>query len=202
MRFFKKLINKYVMSQCVSRIKKQERCIYLTFDDGPEPDITEFVLNELDKYKFKATFFCTGKNALDHPNLMEIIRVKGHAIGNHSFTHKHAYLLSSRAYVEDVYRADEILHTTLFRPPNGCLLLSAWLKLKKKYKIIYWAIGSGDWRKETFEYKASMKCLESTKSGDIILFHFSQDLQKGTRELLPSYLKWLHKNGFKSIAIE
>lgn len=185
----------------INRIGNASKSVYLTFDDGPEPGITEFVLNELDRCGFKATFFCTGQNAENCPELMDEIHRKGHSIGNHSYQHKHAYELDYASYVKDIEKADGVLHTELFRPPNGCLRLSAWLRLRKKYKIIYWSVISGDWRKKSYDVEECKSTLRMTNPGDIILFHFSNEFGTATRELLPWYLKWLSKNGYKSAAL-
>lgn len=194
----KKVINKFLILSEISLIKTKEKKVYLTFDDGPEPGITEFVLNELEKYSMKATFFCKGSNAEKYPKLMRMILCNEHHVANHTYSHIKAYDISSEEYVKDVEKADEVLHTHIFRPPNGCLRFKAWLKLRKKYKIVYWTIGSGDWLKDNFNKEESMNVLKKTKSGDILLFHFSNDLQMGTRELLPEYLEWLNMNGYKS----
>ena len=199
---YKRLVNKLILKFCISKINKKGEYLFLTFDDGPEPGITEFILNELDKYKFKGTFFCTGKNAELHPELIQLILKRGHLIGNHSYSHKHAYLLNAKAYIEDINKAKEVIPSPIFRPPNGCLLFSAWLYLRKKFKIIYWSIDSGDWRKESFNTNRSLSDLKRSKAGDIILFHFSQDLSKGTIKLLPIYLNWMDKNGYKSITLK
>lgn len=194
----KKIINKLLMKSALSRIPNDKREIYLTFDDGPEPGITEFVLEELKKYQFKATFFCTGHNAEMHPDLMQRIVKDGHAVGNHTYSHKKAYDISVPQYVNDVDKADNFIHTHIFRPPNGSLTLGSWLRLKKKYKIIFWSIDSMDWRKEKYDYNKSMEELKKTQSGDIILFHFSNKLGNGTQELLPDYLSWLRNNSFRT----
>lgn len=196
-----KVVNRFLMKAAVSTIKNTNNAVYLTFDDGPEPEITEFVLDELDKFGMKATFFCVGENAEKNPNLMDMITDRGHAIGNHTHTHRHAYSINSKEYIKDVEEANGVLQTHIFRPPNGCLLFSSWLALRKKYKIIYWSIGSGDWCKENFNYEDSMERLRKTQAGDILLFHFSEDLQMGTKRLLPDYLKWLHEQGLTSSVI-
>lgn len=198
-----RIINKCLMKYCaIRKVENTTKSVYLTFDDGPEPGITEFVLEELNKYGFKATFFCTGKNAEKFPELMEQIKRDGHSVGNHSYGHRHAYELSSRSYVDDIMRADNTLNNTvLFRPPNGCLSLGAWLKLRFNHKIIYWSIASGDWRKETYNSADCKSVLETTSPGDIILFHFVNEFEYATRQLLPWYLNWLHGNGYKSEAL-
>lgn len=198
MKILKKVINKFLMKTAISHLPANDKTVYITFDDGPEPGITEFVLDELKKYNYKATFFCTGKNVEKHPELIEKILKEGHALGNHTYSHIKAYDIGAKDYVKDVERAGEVIHTHLFRPPNGCLTLEAWLRLRRHYKIIFWTIGSGDWRKDSFEYETSIKLLKSTKAGNIILFHFSNDLEEGTRRLLPDYLEWMTLNNYKT----
>lgn len=186
----------------ISRLEGHTNNVYLTFDDGPEPGITEFILDELDKYGFKATFFCTGANAVRYPELMGMIKQRGHAIGNHSYGHRHAYELSSGEYKSDIYKADKILKTELFRPPNGCLRFVAWMNLRRKFKICYWTIASGDWKKETFDINECKDILGRTRQGDFILFHFVREFETATRKLIPWYLKWLADNGYKSEQIK
>lgn len=201
--FYYKAINKFLMNYgAVKHIKTNSNNIYLTFDDGPEPDITQFVLNELDKYGFKATFFCKGENAEKYPELLRIILKSGHALGNHTYAHKNAYRINTDSYLADVEKADRFLHTHLFRPPYGCLKFPAYFHLHKKYKIIYWSVGSGDSQKETFELEKNLSHLKNTKAGDIVLFHFSKENKNGTQTLLPIYLKWLKEQGFISSIID
>ena len=194
----KRTINFFLKKTYISRIQENNNKVYLTFDDGPEPEITEYVLDALREYDYKATFFCTADNTEKYPKLFQKILEDGHRIGNHTFSHRNAYSINSQDFLNDVLRADMVLHTPIFRPPNGCLTLTTWLKLRYKFKIVYWTIGSGDWLKKTFDYNASMEMLRRTHPGDIILFHFSQELQNGTKKLLPAYLHWLKNNGLAS----
>lgn len=198
---FKKLINHLLKNDFIACLPADGKVVYLTFDDGPEPGITEFVLDELSKYRFKGTFFCTGENVQKYPEYLKKIINAGHAIGNHSYLHKNAYIISAKQYAEDVSRADGLLQTPLFRPPNGCLTLTSWLRLRKKFRIIYWTTGSQDWLGDNLDVRKAMHLLRKTQSGDIILFHFSQALQAGTRKLLPVFLKWLSDEGFVSHSI-
>lgn len=199
---FKKIINKVLMKAALSKVKGKNRVVYLTFDDGPEEGITQFVLDELDKHAFKATFFCTGKNASKNEKLLQQIIYKGHTVANHTYSHLVSYNISHEDYVEDVEAASKVIKSILFRPPCGCLTLPSWLRLFRKYRIVYWSVNSGDSRKEKFDYVDSVKALRKTKAGDIILFHFSIEHAKATKLLLPGYLVWLHDNGFRSVAIE
>lgn len=174
--------------------------VFLTFDDGPEPGITEFVLNQLKDYGFKATFFCTGQCAEKHPELLLRIKDEGHLVGNHTYEHIKAYDRSGSSYIADVEKANCILNTSFFRPPNGCLTLKSWWGLRK-YKVIYWTIGSNDWCHTNDQYEKGLQLLQSTRPGDIILFHFSNELEKGTYYILPKYLAWLRSQGLVSKAL-
>lgn len=197
MNTIKKVINKILIQSEIKSIPSSDKCIYLTFDDGPEVGITEFVLDELGKYNFKATFFCRGDNAASNPDLLEMIREKGHAIGNHTYSHLHAYKVSSKVYINDVTKADELLHTLLFRPPHGSLTFWTWWKLKNR-NIVFWSLNSEDSAMERFEYKHAIENLKtSTHAGDVVLFHFCHRHENETRQILPSYLKWLSDNEYQ-----
>lgn len=179
----------------ISRITQTNKIVYLTFDDGPEPNITEFVLNELNKYGYKATFFCRGDNAQKYPKLLQRIKEDGHSIGNHTYNHLHAFNYSAIDYYNDVEKANILLKTSLFRPPYGSLTLFSYLRLKYKYKSFFWSLNSGDSDMEKYDYNRSINILKSrTQAGDIVLFHFCLKHEKETRELLPVYIEWLNDN--------
>lgn len=194
-----KITNRVLKIFEISRITTTGKQIFITFDDGPEGGITEFVLETLDKYGFKATFFCRGDNAEKNQDLLEDIRRRGHILGNHTYSHIHGFTTPSEMYIDDVEKANSILRTLLFRPPWGCLSLSEFIKLRKKYKIIYWSLESGDTEREKFDLAVNLGRLQSlTKPGDIVLFHCCQRHEKETRQILPLYCGWLKENGWKS----
>ena len=198
----KKIINRVLKLFQVSHISTKEKVVYITFDDGPEPGICEFVLDELRKYDFKATFFCRGDNADNYPELLSRIINEGHSIGNHTYSHLHAYSVSSKQYLDDIERANQVLHSTLLRPPFGSLTLTTWLSLKSKYRIIYWSLVSGDSNLDNYDFERSYhQLINKTSSGDIVLFHFCKLHEKETRVILPAYCKWLKANGFVSNSI-
>ena len=182
----------------IKRINTPENVVYITFDDGPERGVTEFILDELSKFNFKATFFCCGIAAAANTDLLERIVNEGHAIGNHTYNHVLAYRSSSFDYLKDVENADSILHTNLMRPPYGSLSISSFLKLRKKYKFIYWSLDSFDYLDDGNKEDYLNKLFENTKRGDIVLFHFCAKHEAQTRRILPLYLNWLEQNGFKS----
>ena len=202
MDLLKKIVNKIIRLFITNSIENSQSIVYLTFDDGPESGICEFVLNELKKYNFKATFFCRGDNAEQNHLLLDRIISEGHAVGNHTYSHLHSYNCTSREYYNDVEKADRVLNTFLFRPPHGSLTLVSYLKLRKKYKSYFWSLNSGDSDMEHYDFNRSICRLKSnTKPGDIVLFHFCKRHEKETRELLPVYLAWLNDNGYSSKAI-
>ena len=199
---YKRIINKLIQQVEIRTIPTKEKVVYLTFDDGPEKGILDFVLDQLDKYNYKATFFCRGDRAEANPQLLELLRQKGHSIANHSYGHPNAFHVSADKYVADIEKADSILHTPLFRPPYGSLTLRTWLKIHKKYRIVYWSLNSEDSELERYHHLQALGKLKAkTKQGDVVLFHFCQRHEKETRLLLPEYLAWLHENNYKSTSI-
>ena len=198
MRRFNLLINRVLHLFQVRRIGTKERIVFLTFDDGPESGITEFVLDELQKHAAKATFFCRGDNAVKYPELLERIEKEGHALGNHTYSHINGLQTTTSDYVADVERADAVVKTHLFRPPWGSISLSSYLRLCRKYKMVYWSLMSGDTALDMFDKQKSLSKLKSlTQKGDIVLFHCCKRHEKETRQLLPDYLDWLSAQGYR-----
>lgn len=196
----KLIINKFLHLFEVTHICEKNKNVYLTFDDGPEGEVTEWILDELKKYNAKATFFCKGENAERNPELLQRIINEGHAVGNHTYSHISSFEASTDVYVSDVEKANRILNTHLFRPPWGALCIGAFLKLTRKYKIIYWSLMSGDTFFDKLNLQENMQRLyNQTKCGEIVLFHSCARHEKETRKILPLYLSWLQSNGYKCI---
>ena len=186
-------------------INTSKKVIYLTFDDGPTPKITNWVLSELEKYNAKATFFCIGKNILNHPDVFENIVTKGHAIGNHTNNHINSWKKQAKLYIENVNQAqkiiDPVLNDTnsvkLFRPPYGKLTLSVTKKLvKEDYKIIMWDVLSGDFDQSISKEKCLKNVIKNTTSGSIIVFHDSVKASEKLQFTLPKILDHFSKKGF------
>lgn len=194
-------INKFLHLFELRRVRTFSKVVYLTFDDGPDEGITEYVLDLLNYYNFKATFFCCGKNAERNPYLIERIRHEGHTIANHTYSHLNGFVENCDYYIEDVEKAAEILKTNMFRPPFGSLKLSIFIKLFFKYRMVYWSLVSGDSDLADFNLQDSKRSLCNTKKGEIILFHFCKEHENETRQLLPWYLDWLYKRGITSKAL-
>lgn len=182
--------------------KREKNTLYVTFDDGPEELITEFVLDELKKYDAKATFFCCGDNVARHPELYQRIIVEGHTVANHTYSHVRGLQLSSKEYLMDIKKANGLIQSPLFRPPWGGLRFYDFIKLKyyHKFKIVLWDLASGD-----TSINPNPNDIDNwhskVKDGDIILFHFCKKHEKLTRLLLPVFLKNMSQNGyvFKSL---
>lgn len=200
---YKKIINKILQVFYIKSIKTKKNDVYLTFDDGPETGITEFVLDELKKYNYLATFFSRGDNAERNSLLMDRIRQEGHAVANHTYSHLHAYDVPAKYYLDDVEKADSVLHTNLFRPPHGSLTFKTWWNLRNKYKIVFWALNSEDSKLGNFDLQYAFTNLKKrTKPGDVILFHFCQKHEQETSQILPLYLAWLYEQGYNCNKID
>lgn len=202
---------KFIFRNWVWRVSSKEKVLYLTFDDGPTPEITEWTLNELKKYEAKATFFCIGKNIAEHPKIFLKIIEEKHAVGNHTNNHLNGWKTNTAAYLQNIEEAEkyfeenlksEIVKQKLFRPPYGRLTFSQSRKTRKKgYKIIMWDVLSAD-----FDPKiSSEKCLENVirniENGSIIVFHDSVKASEKLKYVLPKVLEYYNYLGydFKSI---
>lgn len=199
MSLFKIYINRFLHLFEVMRVPTSDKTVFLTFDDGPEDGITEFVISCLDKYGFKATFFCKGENALNNKGLYDLLTESGQSIGNHTFSHINGFESDTKAYLSDVKKADQVLNTHLFRPPWGSVTLSQFVRLRMRYRIVYWSLMSGDTLFDKLDVNTNLERLKkSTRKGDVVLFHCCKKHEKETRLILPSYLDWLYENGFQS----
>jgi peptidoglycan/xylan/chitin deacetylase (PgdA/CDA1 family) len=186
----------------VWNIPTKEKTIFLTFDDGPTPEITDKVLDLLKQYNAKATFFCLGKNVVAHPELFHSIINQGHAIGNHSFNHLHGWKTDDDVYFDDVQKCNEVVNSHLFRPPYGRIKFSQIRKLKQNYKIIMWDILSGDFDKKLSKEKSLSVLLNSIRKDSIVVYH---DSIKGSEKMfhsLPIILEQFSAKGFRFDAIK
>ncbi len=192
---------KLLSPRFVWSVKTSEKKIYLTFDDGPHPEATPFVLDELKKYNAKASFFCVGSNVLRHPELYQRLLDEGHSTGNHTHTHPNGWNTPSRSYLEDVKKAAGCIESTLFRPPYGRIKRAQRKNLAeamgiREARVVMWSILSTDFdpRREPEECFELVK--KYAKKGSIVVFH---DSQKGFRNLsvaLPLTLKYFSEQGY------
>jgi len=177
--------------------------VYLTFDDGPTPEITPFVLAQLARFNAKATFFCIGKNMVEHPSLFAQIQAEGHSIGNHTYTHVNGKKTSMHAYLEEVKKTKALMpNSALFRPPYGRITRSQTKALNAQgHQIIMWSVLSADFDPKVAPDTCYTNVVNNTKGGDIIVFHDSVKAAKNLRITLPKVLTYLNDKGFQFDAI-
>jgi len=199
---------KRVFSDYVWDIPTLEKKVYLTFDDGPTPEITTWVLNQLTEYNAKATFFCIGDNIERHPDIFKEILDDGHTIGNHTFNHYNGWKTNTADYVNNFEMCKETIgklttdHSKLFRPPYGKIkkLQAKWLR-EKGYKIIMWDVLSADFDTSVDPKKCLENVVKNIASGSIIVFHDSVKSFPNLEYALPKTLLFLKKNGYVCEAI-
>ncbi|MWB95644.1 polysaccharide deacetylase family protein [Flavobacterium sp. GA093] len=196
--FIKRVFSKYCWD-----IPNNEKKIYLTFDDGPTPEVTNWVLDELKKYEAKATFFCIGKNINSNPELFLKIKSENHSIGNHTFNHLNGWKSGTDDYIKNVTDCAEILKkektttSLLFRPPYGRIKKEQSKVLRKLgYKIIMWDVLSADFDRNITPEKCLENVVKNVKSGSVIVFHDSIKASQNLKFALPKTLDFLNKKGF------
>lgn len=205
---------KYLFSSITWHIDTAEKELYLTFDDGPLPNLTSWILDELDKYNAKATFFVVGENAKRHEPIFNEIVNRGHAIGNHTFNHLNGWTTSLKNYLDNVEKCKTIINELhppstilhqplkLFRPPYGKLKPSQIKHLKKQYRIVMWDILSYDYNQNVSAEQCFKNVLRKTKEGSIIVFHDNYKAEKSLRYALPKVLEHYTSLGFSFRRIE
>ncbi|MFB2118706.1 polysaccharide deacetylase family protein [Parapedobacter sp. 2B3] len=150
---------------------RAEKRIFLTFDDGPIPDVTPFVINTLKNYGIKATFFCVGENIKKHPDLFAHLVENGHRIGNHTYNHLNGWQTPDDVYLQNTDRCQQLMHTNLFRPPYGRGRRSQYKRLRETYDIIMWDVLSGDFDVKLSPDKCLRNVIDHTRNGSIVVFH-------------------------------
>lgn len=183
-------------------VNTNSKSIYLTFDDGPEPTSTPFILDTLKKYDAKATFFCIGENAVAYPDLFQRIIDEGHAVGNHGFKHLKGWGMNTKTYVENALKSREIFPTNLYRPAYGKMTNAQCKALSKEgFQVVFWTLISYDFD-NTLSSEARIKLLKKkAKSGSNIVFHDSQNAFPQVKEELPKLLEYWKEHGYSFKAI-
>lgn len=171
--------------------------VFLTFDDGPTPHITYEVLDILDQFKAKATFFCIGGNVKALPDVYSEILERGHKTGNHTWNHMSGWSYSDYSYFKNVTECAQVVDSNLFRPPYGQITPSQIRGLKAKYKLVMWDVLSGDWDKNVSPEQCLGNVIKHTKGGSIIVFHDSEKAKKNMLYTLPKSLEKLSADGYK-----
>jgi len=190
-------IVKKIFNNFVWEIKTEQKEIFLTFDDGPTIDITNWILDILDYFNAKATFFLIGKNVLNNQNLFEKIKFKEHSFGNHTFNHLNGWEHNDNDYINDIKKTDDLLNTNLFRPPYGKIKPSQVKEIIKQKKIILWNILTKDYDSK-LNYQNCFELIKKfTKKGSIIVFHDSLKAENNMKYALEKTLIHYSKLGYK-----
>lgn len=160
--------------------------VYLTFDDGPHPEISLWVSSQLKQYDIKATFFCVGDNVRKYPETIAALQAQGHQFGNHTMHHIKGWSHSTESYLHDIELCHQQLNTNLFRPPYGRITTNQIKALKNKFRIVMWSLLSCDFDKNLNREKALNGLKSKTKNGAIVVFHDSLKAENNLRFLYPS----------------
>ena len=178
------------------------KCVYLTFDDGPIPDITPWVLNTLDRFDIKATFFCVGDNVRKHPDIYRKIIEAGHSVGNHTFNHLQGACCRTSAYLANVKKAAGYIESNLFRPPHGHLRPKQISALRKQYNVIMWDVVTRDYSPHMRPGDVFRAVCRYVRNGSIIVFHDSLKAERNMKKALPISIEWLLAEGYSFKKIE
>jgi peptidoglycan/xylan/chitin deacetylase (PgdA/CDA1 family) len=173
-----------------------DKCVYLTFDDGPVPRITPRVVDVLERYGVKATFFCVGDNVRKHPDEYRLLLERGHRVGNHTFNHIQGIANRTDDYLANVAKASEYIESRLFRPPHGHLRLPQTKRLLHDYDIIMWDVVTRDYSPHTTPDKVLDVVKRYTRNGSIIVFHDSLKAERNMMPALPASIEWLQEQGY------
>lgn len=180
----------------------EEKAVYLTFDDGPNPEVTPKVLDILDEFGAKATFFCVGENVFKYPEVFDEVKRRGHAVGNHTFNHVKGFGKTVDDYVDNVRKADEFINIKLFRPPHGQITPKQVKALKDDFKIVMWDFITYDYDKEKSPEEIIREVKKRTRNGSIVVFHDSLKAEKNVLQALPEALKFWKEEKFEVKLIE
>lgn len=192
------LLYRLLFPEALWRIKhKGRRSVYLTFDDGPIPEVTPWVLDLLDHYGVKATFFLVGDNVRRNPDLLEEIKRRGHSWGNHTMHHLQGIKVTSLRYMRDLTEADMLIGSPLFRPPHGLLRWSQAAAIKNRYNLVMYDVVTRDYSNKLSPDEVVDNVKRYTRNGSIIVFHDSLKAEKNLRTALPRAIEWLKNQGYE-----
>lgn len=190
------LFYRILFPECVWRLHKKRKCVYLTFDDGPIPEVTPWVLDTLDRYGVKATFFCVGDNVKRNPELFEEIKRRGHSVGNHTMNHLQGMKVTARRYLRNVAEANMLIKSPLFRPPHGLLKWAQSNVLREHFTIVMYDVVSRDYSRKLTGEQVLKNIKRYVRKGSIIVFHDSLKAEKNMKYALPKAIEWLIEKGY------
>ncbi len=193
------LAYRLLFPEAVWRIKgpRGSKGVYITFDDGPIPEETPWVLDTLDHYGVKATFFMVGDNVRRHPELFEDVRRRGHSYGNHTMHHLQGMLVTARRYMRDIAEADRLIDSPLFRPPHGIIRWKQAKAIKDHFNIVMYDLVSRDYSRKLTPEQVLDNVKRYARDGSIIVFHDSLKASKNMRYALPRAIEWLIEQGYE-----
>lgn len=184
------------------RIPTKEKVLFLTFDDGPIPEVTPWVLEQLERFDAKATFFAVGDNIRKHPEVFQMVKEKGHSVGNHTFNHLNGWTTENIPYYHNVRHCAQLMDSSLFRPPYGRLKPRQAQFLLRHYRIIMWEVLSGDFDVKITPEECANNVLKNARPGSIIVFHDSLKAQHNLEYALPKVLEEFAQSGYRFEQLE
>lgn len=189
---------RWIYPHALWRMDKREKSVYLTFDDGPIPEATPFILDTLERYGAKATFFMVGENARKYPHLLAEVKARGHRIGNHTNNHIGGFRWWSWLYLANVVEANKVLHTNLFRPPHGWMKMMQYRVLRHcGFRVVMWDVVTRDYSRRLTAEDVLNNVRRYTRPGSIITFHDSLKSIDKLKHALPEALQWLIQEGYE-----
>ena len=190
-------IVRWLYPQAIWRMDPSVKAVYLTFDDGPIPEMTPWVLDVLDHYGIKATFFLVGDNVRKHPREFAMIKERGHRLGNHTFNHLRGFEWLTKNYLANTDKANELIQTDLFRPPHGHMRWLQYEMLRRRYRIVMWDLVTRDYSKHLTGRPVCETANRYARNGAIITFHDSIKSKENTMYALPRSIEWLMEQGYE-----
>jgi peptidoglycan/xylan/chitin deacetylase (PgdA/CDA1 family) len=196
------LLYRLLFPEAIWRVKKRKRKVaYLTFDDGPIPEVTPWVLDTLDHYGVKATFFFVGDNVRKYPHLYEEVKRRGHSYGNHTMHHLQGFKTPRMRYMRDITEADALIDSPLFRPPHGLLRWAQAKAIKKHYNIVMYDLVTRDYSIKMTPALVFYNIRRYARNGSIIVFHDSLKAERNMKEVLPRAIEWLRNEGYELLPL-
>ncbi|MCM1448773.1 MAG: polysaccharide deacetylase family protein [Clostridiales bacterium] len=192
------LLYRWLFPEALWRLKRGKRkVVYLTFDDGPIPELTPWLLDQLDKLEVKATFFLVGDNVRRHPELLEEIKRRGHSYGNHTMHHLQGIKTSRKTYLRDITEADHLIGSSLFRPPHGLLWGGQARAIKHKYNLVMYDLITRDYNRNLTPQQVLGNVKRYARNGSIIVFHDSLKARENMQWAMPRAVEWLKEQGYE-----
>lgn len=182
-------------------LQRGKKVVYLTFDDGPIPEETPWVLDVLDRYDIKATFFMVGDNVRKYPEVFEEVKRRGHSYGNHTMHHLQGLKENATTFFRDITEADQLIGSTLFRPPHGIISPLQTKLIKRHYNIIMYDVVTRDYSKRVTKEQVLENVKRYTRNGSIIVFHDSLKAHDKMRYALPKAIEWLKEQGYEFLPL-